>query len=106
MTIYSFISYLKMKTTKSWKEILGKWATYWKQVEEASNATNEANKQIRQVKTFWLFRYVVVIVFLVLMFSLMYFVWFIVWDAVKDCPTVSCPVIKSVCELPKTGATF
>lgn len=38
------------------------------------------------------------------MYLLMFGAGFITGESVKDCPTISCPHVQSVCELPQTGA--
>lgn len=89
-----------MKTTKSGKQILPLTATYRKQLDEIRDAVSKANEQIRQVPTYWCFRYLCLLLCLFFFSTLFVAIGFVIWEQSID----SCVCTKNICQLQKTGA--
>jgi Trk-type K+ transport system membrane component len=65
---------------------------------------DQRQKRLWYLPIIW--EYIILIWVIWFILTLMYAVGFVTGQAFKDCPTVSCPVVQSVCELPQTGATI
>lgn len=76
---------------------------------EKIKAKKQARQQERQrQKRLWYLPivcdYLVFVFILLSMYFLVFSAWYITGEAHKDCPMISYPVVKQVCELAKTGA--
>jgi hypothetical protein len=96
-----------MKTTKSGKVILTKEENIEQERQEMIEAKKQAllQEEQRQKKVYYLPMIggvLVLIGVLSCVYSLIYAVGFIVGESSKICPTISCPYVQPVCELPKT----
>lgn len=87
--------------------------TYLETLEAEKQEMIRAKKQAllqedQRQKRLWylpiIWEYVILIFFIAGMFFLVYAVWFVAGQAMKDFPTISCPHVQSVYELPETGA--
>ena len=65
---------------------------------------DQRQKRLWYLPLVW--KFVVLIIALWAMYLFMIAVGFVAGQAMKDCPTISCPVVQSVCELPQTWASI
>lgn len=102
-----------MKTTKSWKSILSPIETYFKQVDEVCDAMYRVKEQLRQIKSYAIGRYVLLLTLLIVMYVMVWLSGFVTWVA-QEKTELRCwrevkaknitPVFTCEKTLPRTGA--